>query len=80
MTTEYTQKNPGTLISDSSGYQLWCNTFQVDAVPDTYCVELYSVQKENNKLDEHRTIARFTLSQAQLKGFQASLAVPDASI
>ena len=80
MTTQYTQNNPGKLISDSAGYQIWCSTFKVNAVHDTYCVELYSVYKEAKKPDEHRTISRFMLSKAQLEGFQASLAVPSASV
>lgn len=80
MTTLHTQNNPGKLISDSAGYQVWCNTFKVNATPDTYCVELYSVQKEANRQDEQRTISTLMLSKAQLEGFQASLAVPSANV
>lgn len=79
MTTEYTQKNPGKLISDNAGYQVWCSTYKVAALPDTYCVELYSVSKSAGRSDEQRSIATFMLSQAQLAAFQACLEVPSAS-
>ena len=79
-TTLHTQKNPGTLISDNAGHQVWCNTFKVDALPDTYCVEMYSVYKDAVQPDEQRSIATLMLSQAQLSVFQASLGGPHASV
>lgn len=80
MTTLHTQKNPGTLISDNAGHQVWCSTFKVDALPDTYCVELYSVYKEAARPDEQRSIATLMLSQAQLDAFQKSLGGPHATV
>lgn len=79
MTTEYTKTNPGKLISDNAGYQVWCSNYKVAALPDTYCVELYSVVKSANGPDEQRSISSFMLSKEQLVGFQAALEVPSAS-
>ena len=80
MTTLHTQKNPGKLISDNAGYQIWCSTYKVEAVPDTYSVELYSVFKHAKQPDEQRTILNATFSKAELEAFQASLAVPHVGI
>lgn len=80
MTTLYTQQNPGKLISDNAGYQIWCSIYKIDAVPDSYSVELYSVYKNAKSPDEQRTILATTMTQAELQAFQAALAGPHASV
>lgn len=78
MTSEYTKQNPGYMISDNAGYQVFSSVYKVEAVPDTYCVELYSVHKQAANPDEQRSITCMMLSEKQLLAFQASLGVPNA--
>lgn len=79
MTTLHTQKNPGKLISDNAGYQIWCSSYKVAALPDAYSVELYSVFKHAKSPDEQRTILAAVFTKAELEAFQAALVVPHAS-
>lgn len=80
MTTLHTQNNPGQLISDNAGYQLWCSTYKVEALPDSYSVELYSVFKQAKRPDEQRTILAAVFTKAELVAFQAALAVPHVGV
>lgn len=80
MTTEYTQKNPGRLISNNAGYRTFCNTYRVKSVPDCYCVELYSTYDAAANPEEQHSISTMMLTAEQMKAFQQALEIPNVGI